>query len=97
MIMLAPPDKRTGLRTSSEIKSLIARSAATTVVSPSAFMIAAAQERAKHILAESETLTLLPRDWNALFSTLDMADQPRPVLKTAATEYLAWGKKQIGK
>lgn len=97
MATLAPPYERIDLRTSSEIKSLIVRAAATTGVSLSAFLIASAQERAKQILAESETLTLSPRDWNAFFSALDKADKPRPALKTAATNYLAWRKKQAAK
>ena len=97
MATLAPPYKRIDLRTSSEIKSLIVRAAATSGVSLSAFLIASAQERAKQILAESETLTLSPRDWNAFFSALDKADKPRPALKTAATNYLAWRKKQAVK
>ena len=97
MATLAPPYERIDLRTSPEIKSLIVRAAATTGVSLSAFLIASAQERAKQILAESETLTLSPRDWNAFFSALDKADKPRPALKTAATNYLAWRKKQTVK
>lgn len=97
MATLTPPYERIDLRTSSEIKSLIVRAAATTGVSLSAFLISSAQERAKQILAESETLTLSPRDWNAFFSALDKADKPRPALKTAATNYLAWRKKQTVK
>ena len=97
MTTLAAPYERIDLRTSSEIKSLIVRAAATAGVSLSAFLIASAQERAKQILAESETLTLSPRDWNAFFAALDNADKPRPKLKAAAAGYLAWRKKQAAK
>lgn len=97
MTTLTAPYERIDLRTSSEIKSLIVRAAATAGVSLSAFLIASAQERAKQILAESETLTLSPRDWNAFFAALDNPGKPRPRLKAAATDYLAWRKKQAAK
>lgn len=82
--------ERIDLRTSPEIKGLIVRAAATAGVSLSAFLIASAQARAKEILAESETLALSPRDWDAFFQALDNVDQPRPNLEAAATDYLAW-------
>ncbi len=82
--------ERIDLRTSPEIKGLIVRAAATAGVSLSAFLIAAAQARGKEILAESETLSLSPRDWDAFFLALDNVDQPRPNLEAAATDYLAW-------
>lgn len=94
MTTLSHPYERIDLRTSPEIKELIVRAAATAGVSLSAFLIASAQERAKQILAESETLMLSPRDWNAFFAALDNADKPRPKLETAATEYLAWHNSQ---
>lgn len=90
MTTLSHSYERIDLRTSPEIKELIVRAAATAGVSLSAFLIASAQERAKQILAESETLTLSPRDWDAFFAALDNADKPRPKLEAAATEYLAW-------
>lgn len=94
MATLTQPYERIDLRTSPAIKELIVRAAATAGVSLSAFLIASAQERAKQILAESETLTLSPRDWDAFFAALDNADKPRPKLQAAATEYLAWRKGQ---
>lgn len=94
MTTLSHPYERIDLRTSPEIKELIVRAAATAGVSLSAFLIASAQERAKQILAESETLTLSPRDWNAFFAALDNADKPRPKLEVAATEYWAWRNSQ---
>lgn len=90
MAILSHPYERIDLRTSPEIKELIVRAAATAGVSLSAFLIASAQDRAKQVLAESETLTLSPRDWDVFFTALDNTDKPRPKLEAAATEYLAW-------
>ncbi len=90
MTTLSQPYERIDLRTSPEIKQLIVRAAATAGVSLSAFLIASAQEHAKKILSESETLTLSPRDWEAFFAALDNTDEPRPKLAAAATEYLGW-------
>ena len=90
MTTLSHPYERIDLRTSPEIKELIVRAAATAGVSLSAFLIASAQERAKQVLSESETLMLSPRDWDAFFAALDNTDKPRPKLEAAATGYLAW-------
>ena len=90
MTALSHPYERIDLRTSPEIKALIARAAATSGVSLSAFLITSAQEQAKRVLAESETLTLSPSDWTAFFAALDNADQSRPKLEAAAAEYVAW-------
>ena len=87
---LNQPFERIDLRTSPEIKALIVRAASTTGVSLSAFLIACAQERARQVLAETETLTFSPRDWNAFFAALDNADKPRPKLEAAAQDYLKW-------
>ncbi len=86
----APPYERIDLRTSAEIKELIVRAAATAGVSVSAFLINSAQERARQVLAESETVTLSPRDWDAFFQTLDDLDKPRPKLQAAMDRYLDW-------
>ena len=86
----APPYERIDLRTSPEIKQLIVRASATAGVSVSAFLIGAAQERAKQVLAESETVTLSARDWEAFFQSLDDIDKPRPKLKAAMDHYLDW-------
>ena len=87
MSTLTQPFERIDLRTSPEIKELIVRAALTSGVSLSAFLIACAQDRARQILAESETLTFSPRDWDA---ALDNADKPRPKLEAAAQAYLKW-------
>ena len=85
--------ERIDLRTSAEVKELIARAAATTGVSLSAFLLASAEERAQQVLAEAETLALSSRDWQAFFSALDHIDQARPKLEAVAGEYLAWRKR----
>lgn len=95
MTALFHPYERIDLRTSPEIKALLARAAATSGVSLSAFLIASAQERAKQILSESETLTLSPGNWEAFFTALDNVDQPRPKLEATAAEYLAWRNNQV--
>lgn len=85
--------ERIDLRTSPEIKELIVRAAATAGLSLSAFLIASAQARAKELLAEHESLTLSPRDWDVFFSALDHTDAKDsvpPKLEAAAAEYLAW-------
>jgi uncharacterized protein (DUF1778 family) len=90
MSIAAPPYERIDLRTSPETKDLIVRAAATAGLSVSAFLIGAAQERARQVLAESETVTLSPRDWKAFFHALDDIDKPRPKLKAAMDRYLDW-------
>lgn len=90
MSTLTPPLVRIDLRTTPEIKELIVRAASTAGVSLSAFLIASAQDRAKQLLAERETMTFSPRDWNAFFTALDNADKPRPQLEAAAQDYLTW-------
>jgi uncharacterized protein (DUF1778 family) len=90
MSTLSHPYERIDLRTSPEIKALIVRAAAIAGLSLSAFLIASAQDRARELLAESESLTLSPRDWDYFFSALDNADKPRPKLEAASAEYLAW-------
>ena len=96
MPTVAHPYERIDLRTSPEIKALITRAASTAGVSISAFLIGAAQERAKHVLAENETLTLSHRDWDAFFQALDNVDRPRPKLEATAKKYQDWRGKQSG-
>lgn len=88
------PQERIDLRTSHEIKELIVRAAATTGQTVSAFLIGAAQERAKQVLSQSEMLTLSPRDWEAFFDALDQVDQPRPKLEAAMKRHQEWLNQQ---
>ena len=82
--------ERIDLRTSPEIKELIVRAASTAGMSVSAFLLRAAQERARQILAEQETMTLTLRDWNAFATALDNADKPRPKLSAALKRHREW-------
>lgn len=90
MSALTPPMERIDLRTTPEIKALISRAASAAGVSLSAFLIASAQDRAKQLLTERETLSFSARDWNAFFAALDNTDQARPQLESAARDYLNW-------
>jgi uncharacterized protein (DUF1778 family) len=82
--------ERIDLRTSPEIKELIVRAASTAGMSVSAFLLGTAQERARQILAEQETITLTSRDWNAFAKALDNADKPRPKLSAAIKRHGNW-------
>jgi len=83
-------NERIDLRTSPEIKELIVRAASTAGLSVSAFLLGAAQERAKEILAETETITLSARDWNAFAKALDNTEKPRPKLAAAMKRHRDW-------
>lgn len=87
MTAATPSYERIDLRTSPEIKELLVRAATTSGMSISAFLIGAAQERAKRVLAENETIVLSAHDWEAFFRVLDASDKPRPKLKAAAKRY----------
>jgi len=82
--------ERIDLRTSPEIKELIVRAAHTSGVSVSAFLLGVAQERARQVLANSESLTLTSRDWDAFVTSLDNIDQPRPKLAAAMQRHHQW-------
>lgn len=82
--------ERIDLRTSPEIKELIVRAASSAGMSVSAFLLGTAQERARQILAEKETITLTSRDWNAFAKALDNAEKPRPKLSAAIKRHRNW-------
>ena len=86
------PNERIDLRTSPEIKELIVRAASTAGVSVSAFLLGAAQERAKQILTENESITLTSRDWRAFVKALDNTEKPRPKLAAAMKRHRNWQK-----
>jgi uncharacterized protein (DUF1778 family) len=75
--------ERISLRTSPEIKALIARAASTAEMSVSAFLLGTAHERAKKILAEKDLVTLTSRDWAVFAKALDKTEKPRPKLAAA--------------
>ncbi len=92
MAIAAQTHERIDLRTSPEIKELIVRAASTAGISVSAFLLGAAQERARQILAEQEMITLSSRDWNAFVKALDNADKPKPKLSAAMKRHREWGR-----
>ena len=90
MPTVVQPYERIDLRTSPEIKELIVRAASSAGMSVSAFLLGTAQERARQILAEKETITLTSRDWNAFAKALDNAEKPRPKLSAAMKRHRDW-------
>ena len=68
-------------------KILLARAASYAGVSLSSFLVSAAADRARELVAERETLTLTPRDWNKFLGALDKAEPARPKLEAAARRY----------
>lgn len=90
MSTVAQAYERIDLRTSPEIKELIVRAASSAGMSVSAFLLGTAQERARQILAEKETITLTSRDWNAFAKALDNAEKPRPKLSAAMKRHRNW-------
>lgn len=90
MSTVAQAHERIDLRTSPEIKELIVRAASSAGMSVSAFLLGAAQERARQILAEKEMITLTSRDWNAFAKALDNAEKPRPKLSAAMKRHRDW-------
>lgn len=94
MLPLTQTHERIDLRTSPEIKELIVRAATTAGMSVSAFLLGAAQERARQILAETEMVTLCARDWNAFAKALDDTDKPRPKLSAAMQRHREWNERR---
>ncbi len=92
MVATTQTYERIDLRTSPEIKELIVRAASTTGMTVSAFLLSAAQERAKQVLAETEMVTLTSRDWDDFAKSLDNSEKPRPKLAAAMNRYRDWRK-----
>lgn len=86
--------ERIDLRVNANVKEFIARAASYTGESLSHFLVSAASERARTIVAEQETLTLTLHDWKSFLAGLDGADRPRPRLETATKRYM---KRRTGK
>jgi uncharacterized protein (DUF1778 family) len=80
-------DERIDLRVSAELKTLLARAASYCGMTLSSFLVSIAADRAKEVVAEHETLTLTPRDWEAFLAALDDDGRPRPKLKAATLRY----------
>lgn len=86
-------NERIDLRTSPEIKELIVRAASTAGLSVSAFLLGAAQDRAKQVLNEAELMSLTAADWTSFFNALENSDKPRPRLARAMTRHQTWIEK----
>ncbi|HQY69326.1 MAG TPA: DUF1778 domain-containing protein [Pseudomonadales bacterium] len=84
---MSEASERIDVRTSPAIKELIVRAASTAGVSVSTFLLAAAQERAQHLLAEQESFTLTAADWKAFVAALDSLEKPRPRLSAAMARH----------
>jgi len=80
-------DERIDLRISAEQKTLLARAASYAGVSLSNFLVSAAADRAKELVAERENVILTARDWKRFLAALDKAAGPRPKLEAAARRY----------
>lgn len=80
-------DERIDLRLSGEIKTLLARAASYSGMSLSGFLLSAAADKARQVVAEQEMLTLSARDWETFLAALDQTEQPRPKLEAAARRY----------
>ena len=92
--IIAHRDERIDLRVKAEVKEILARAASYAGESLSHFLVSAASERARTIVAERETLSLTLHDWKTFLAGLDDADRPRPKLETAAKRYM---KRRTGK
>ena len=79
-------DERIDLRVSTGLKTLLSRAASYSGMSLSSFLVSIAADRAKQVVAEHETLTSTPRDWEAFLTALD-DDRPRPELEAAVRRY----------
>lgn len=89
-------DERIDLRVSSDLKILLSRAASYSGMSLSSFLVSIAADRAKEVVAEHETLTLTPRDWDAFLAALDDVDRPRPRLAEAARRYQSRRERDAG-
>ncbi|MFL6198430.1 MAG: DUF1778 domain-containing protein [Thermoanaerobaculia bacterium] len=89
-------DDRIDLRISPDLKALLSRAASYCGMSLSSFLVSIAADRAKEVVAEHETLTLTPRDWEAFLAALDEADRPRPRLAEAARRYRSRRERDAG-
>ena len=88
-------DERIDLRISPDLKTLLSRAASYCGMSLSSFLVSIAADRAKEVVAEHETLTLSPRDWQAFLAALD-DDRPRPRLAAAARRYQSRRERNAG-
>jgi len=86
--------ERIDLRTSPEIKNLIVRAASTAGMSVSAFLLGTAQEQARRILAERDTVTLSEENWSVFVRALDDLEKPRPKLSAGIKRHRDWQQRK---
>jgi uncharacterized protein (DUF1778 family) len=86
-IATSQADEHIDLKVSTDLKTLLSRAASYCGMSLTSFLVSIASDRAKEVVAEHETLTLTPRDWEAFLVALDSADRPRPRLAEAARRH----------
>jgi uncharacterized protein (DUF1778 family) len=89
-------DERIDLRVSADLKTLLSRAASYCGMSLSSFLVSIAADRARAVVAEHETLTLTPRDWEVFLAALDDVDRPRPRLAEAARRYQSRRERDVG-
>lgn len=80
-------EERIDLHINSDLKILLSRAAAYSGMSLSSFLVSAAGERARQIIAENEILSLSAQDWEAFLAGLDAPDEPLPRLEAATERY----------
>ena len=80
-------DERIDLRISADQKALLARAASYAGVSLSSFLVSAAADRARELVAEREILILTPRDWRKFVRAIDETGRPEPRLEAASHRY----------
>ena len=84
---ITPCAERIDLRLPADLKSLLTRAAAYSGMSLSSFLVSVASDRAREVVAQHETLTLSPRDWDTFLTVLDEPERPRPQLEAAVRRY----------
>ena len=79
--------ERIDLRTTKEVKDLLNRAAALSMMPVSSFLLSAACDRAKALIAEQETIILSDKERNHFLELLESPPEPNDKLKTAMQRY----------
>jgi len=78
---LANESARINLRTSAEAKAMIERAASLMGTTVSSFMLQNAFEAARRIVAETDTLLLTQRDFEAFTASIENPPKPKAALR----------------
>jgi len=78
---LANESARINLRTSAEAKAMIERAATLMGTTVSSFMLQNAFEAARRIVAETDTLLLTQRDFEAFTASIENPPKPKTALR----------------